>query len=166
MLPYTPEVSHPGSRHNAARREFLFRLSISLKGVDAVLEIVGGIGLLLASPAFILRIGEFLIRDELAEDRRELVVPPFAQIRATIAVRPPARLTYGEAGTYCGNSNFPPFLRRSATLRAGSSHRDQALPGQPEHVERKSQIRGSTGLSELDRFLADRITPGVTLKVS
>lgn len=56
-----------------ARREFLFKLSVSLKGIDAALEIVGGVALLLISPGIILRIVAFLTQGELARDPRDLV---------------------------------------------------------------------------------------------
>jgi uncharacterized membrane protein len=51
-----------------ATREFLFRVSISLKGLHAVLEIVGGVALLLVTPGFIVQIVGLLTQDELAED--------------------------------------------------------------------------------------------------
>ena len=54
-------------------RELLFRISVALKGLHAVLEIVGGIALLVVSPALILRVIEFLTQDEIAEDPRDLV---------------------------------------------------------------------------------------------
>jgi uncharacterized membrane protein len=54
-------------------RELLFRVSVSLKGLHAALEIVGGIALLVVSPAFILRAIEFLTQDEIAEDPRDLI---------------------------------------------------------------------------------------------
>ncbi|MGH9435773.1 MAG: DUF2127 domain-containing protein, partial [Terriglobia bacterium] len=62
--------------NNATRahlRELFFRVTVWLKGLDAILEIVGGIGLLLVSPAVILRVVAFLTQDELAEDPRDLV---------------------------------------------------------------------------------------------
>jgi len=57
----------------AKLREFLFRASVSLKGLDAGLEIVGGAALLTVSPDWILRAISFLTQDELAEDPRDLV---------------------------------------------------------------------------------------------
>jgi uncharacterized membrane protein len=54
-------------------RELLFRISVSLKGLHAALEIVGGISLLVVSPGFILRAIELLTQDEIAEDPRDLI---------------------------------------------------------------------------------------------
>jgi uncharacterized membrane protein len=54
-------------------RELLFRISVALKGLHAVLEIIGGIALLFLSPAFILRAIELLTQDEIAEDPRDLI---------------------------------------------------------------------------------------------
>jgi len=48
-------------------RELFFRVSVSLKGVHAALEIVGGLALLLVSPGFILRIVASLTPDEFDE---------------------------------------------------------------------------------------------------
>lgn len=46
-------------------RELLFRVSIVLKGLNAVFEIVGGIALLFVSPALIARWTELLARGQL-----------------------------------------------------------------------------------------------------
>lgn len=56
----------------AALREFLFRLSVALKGLNALLEIVVGIALWLVNPSFILRWALLLTQDEMAEDPRDL----------------------------------------------------------------------------------------------
>lgn len=54
-------------------RELLFRVSVSLKGVDAGLEIVSGLMLMVIGPTFILRTVALLTQDELAEDPRDVV---------------------------------------------------------------------------------------------
>lgn len=54
-------------------REFLFRASISLKGLNALVEIIGGIVLWMVSPASIVRLVAFLTQDEIAEDPRDLL---------------------------------------------------------------------------------------------
>ncbi len=54
-------------------RERLFHLALYLKGLDAILEIVGGIALLLVSPAWIVRLVAVATQDELIEDPRDLV---------------------------------------------------------------------------------------------
>lgn len=58
---------------NARIREFLFRASVSLKGLDAALEIIGGAALMAVSPDWILRMIALLTQAELAEDPRDLV---------------------------------------------------------------------------------------------
>lgn len=55
-------------------RELLFRVSVMLKGIDALLEIVGGIALWLVTPEYIARAVQFLTQDEIAEDPHDLVV--------------------------------------------------------------------------------------------
>jgi uncharacterized membrane protein len=57
----------------ARLRELLFRLSVLLKGLDAVLEILGAIALWLVSPGFIAAAVHFLTQDEIAEDPHDLV---------------------------------------------------------------------------------------------
>lgn len=57
----------------ARLREFLFRLSVLLKGLDGLLEIVGAVALWLLSPGFIASAVHFLTQDEIAEDPRDLV---------------------------------------------------------------------------------------------
>src|ERR1700732_1797087 len=54
-------------------RELLFCISVALKGLHAVLEIVGGIALLVVTLALIFRVIEFLTQDEISEDPRDLV---------------------------------------------------------------------------------------------
>ncbi|MGC8551192.1 MAG: DUF2127 domain-containing protein [Acidobacteriaceae bacterium] len=57
----------------ARLREILFRLSVLLKGLDAILEILGAIALWLVSPGFIASAVQFLTQDEIAEDPHDLV---------------------------------------------------------------------------------------------
>jgi uncharacterized membrane protein len=60
--------------HDRARlRELLFRLSVLLKGLDAILEIVGALALWLISPGFIASAVHFLTQDEIAEDPHDLI---------------------------------------------------------------------------------------------
>jgi uncharacterized membrane protein len=54
-------------------REILFRWSVSLKGLHALLEVLGGIALLLVTPDLILRAVTLLTQDELTEDPSDLV---------------------------------------------------------------------------------------------
>ena len=63
----------PKECKKAALREFLFRASVLLKGLDALFEIAGGITLWLINPSSIVRLTTFLTQDEIAEDPRDLV---------------------------------------------------------------------------------------------
>ena len=54
-------------------RRRLFRVSVMLKGLDALLEIVGGIVLWLLRPELIVRVIGLLTQDEISEDRRDIV---------------------------------------------------------------------------------------------
>ena len=54
-------------------REVLFLVSMWVKGLDGLLEIIGGFALFAVSPSFILRIVRLLTQDEIAEDPRDLV---------------------------------------------------------------------------------------------
>lgn len=56
-----------------ASREFLFRVSIWLKGLDGALEILAALALLSISRDFIIRMVLFLTQDEIAEDPHDLV---------------------------------------------------------------------------------------------
>jgi len=58
-------------------REVSFRISIALKGLNAALEIVGGVALAAVSPAFILRTVALLTQDALAEDPRDFIANYF-----------------------------------------------------------------------------------------
>jgi uncharacterized membrane protein len=57
----------------ARLRELLFRASVGLKGLDAVLEIAGGVALWIVSPGLIVRVVALLTQDEIREDRNDLV---------------------------------------------------------------------------------------------
>lgn len=61
-----------GSR-KAHLRELLFRASVLLKGLDALLEFAGGIAIWAVSPGLIVRAVGLLTQDEIAEDPRDLV---------------------------------------------------------------------------------------------
>ena len=54
-------------------RETFFLLSMWLKGLDGLLELIGGAALFAMSPTLILHIVRFLTQDEIAEDPRDLV---------------------------------------------------------------------------------------------
>jgi uncharacterized membrane protein len=61
-------------RTQAARlREWLFRITVTVKGLDGVLEFVAGVALLAIKPEFIVRTIAFITQDELAEDPRDFI---------------------------------------------------------------------------------------------
>ncbi|HTU32518.1 MAG TPA: DUF2127 domain-containing protein [Candidatus Acidoferrum sp.] len=57
----------------AELRELLFRISIVLKGLNAILEIAGGIALMFISPRLIARWVDPLTRGEFAEESRDFL---------------------------------------------------------------------------------------------
>lgn len=57
----------------AHARELLFRISVTLKGLHALLEVVGGIALWLVSPGLIVHVVGWLTQDEIREDPHDLV---------------------------------------------------------------------------------------------
>jgi hypothetical protein len=67
-------MNGPGRRQLTER---FFRISVLLKGLNAMLEIVGGVMLFGVSPAFILRTVALLTQDELAEDPRDFIANYF-----------------------------------------------------------------------------------------
>lgn len=54
-------------------REILFLVSVWFKGLDGLLELLGGAALLSVSPGFVLGLVRLLTQDEIAEDPRDLV---------------------------------------------------------------------------------------------
>lgn len=61
-----------GSSHENLR-EMSFRVSVALKGLNAVLEIAGGAALATVSPAFILHVIALLTQAQISQDPRDLV---------------------------------------------------------------------------------------------
>lgn len=66
-------------------REALFLLSVWLKGLDGVLELLGGAALMTVSPAFILYTVRYLTQDELIEDPRDLVANALLRIASRLS---------------------------------------------------------------------------------
>lgn len=54
-------------------REVLFLVSVWFKGIDGLLELIGGMALFAVSPELILRVVSVLTQDEITEDPRDLV---------------------------------------------------------------------------------------------
>lgn len=54
-------------------RELLFRISITLKGLDALLELLGAIALWIVKPGMIAHLVGWLTQDEISEDPHDLV---------------------------------------------------------------------------------------------
>lgn len=66
----------------APLREILFRVGVVLKGLDALVEIAGGIALWTVTPAFIVRVVHLLTQDEISEDPHDLVANFLRRIAA------------------------------------------------------------------------------------
>ena len=67
-------------------REALFLVSVWLKGLDGLLELLGGAALLTVRPAFILRTIRFLTEGEIIEDPRDLVANALLRIASRLSV--------------------------------------------------------------------------------
>ena len=63
-----------------------FRVSLVLKGLDGVLELVGGILLLLVSPAQMGAVVRFLTQHELSEDPHDLIATTLVHLAGTMTV--------------------------------------------------------------------------------
>ncbi|WP_170133050.1 DUF2127 domain-containing protein [Arthrobacter livingstonensis] len=63
-----------------------FRVSLVLKGLDGVLELVGGILLLLVSPAQVGFLVQFLTQHELSEDPHDLIATALVHLAGTMTV--------------------------------------------------------------------------------
>ena len=73
------------SRHEHLRETF-FRISVALKGLNAALEIVGGVALAAVSPAFVLHVIALLTQDALAEDPRDGVANYFLRAASQMSL--------------------------------------------------------------------------------
>lgn len=70
----------------SALRERFFRISVVLKGLDALAEIVSGLALLIIKPEFFLRLISLLTQDELEEDSRDFVASQLANLASHISI--------------------------------------------------------------------------------
>jgi uncharacterized membrane protein len=70
----------------AQLRELLFRTSVFLKGLDALIEIVGGIALWIIKPSQIARVVALLTQDEIVEDPRDLVANYLRHVAGRVSV--------------------------------------------------------------------------------
>jgi uncharacterized membrane protein len=64
----------------------IFRVSLVLKGLDGVLELVGGILLLLVSPSQISALARFLTQHELTEDPHDFVANNLLHLTSNLTV--------------------------------------------------------------------------------
>jgi uncharacterized membrane protein len=64
----------------------IFKISLVLKGLDGVLELIGGILLLLVSPSQISALARFLTQHELAEDPHDFVANNLLHITSNLTV--------------------------------------------------------------------------------
>ena len=63
-----------------------FRVSVILKGLDGVLELIGGALLLLVSPAQLGSVARFLTQHELSEDPHDLIANTLVHYAGTLTV--------------------------------------------------------------------------------
>jgi uncharacterized membrane protein len=68
------------------RLDKVFKISVALKGLDGVLELVGGILLLLVSPAQMAYVVHFLTQHELSEDPQDLLATTLVHWAGTMTV--------------------------------------------------------------------------------
>jgi uncharacterized membrane protein len=66
-------VSQPSGEATSGALDRTFRVSVILKGLDGALEIIGGLLLLLASPATIQSVVRSLTQHELSEDPHDVI---------------------------------------------------------------------------------------------
>jgi len=67
-------------------RERFFRISVALKGLDALAEIVSGLALLIIKPEFFLRLISLLTQDELEEDPRDFIAHQVQNLASHISI--------------------------------------------------------------------------------
>jgi uncharacterized membrane protein len=79
----TARRQHPHSPRD--RLDVAFRVSISLKGIDGVLEIVGGVVLLFVAPATLQRWARTLTAHELAQDPHDFVAQHVLHSASTLS---------------------------------------------------------------------------------
>jgi uncharacterized membrane protein len=66
-------------------REVFFILSVCFKGIDGLLELLGGFALFNISPEFVLRIVQFLTQDEIVEDPHDRVANALLRVAARLS---------------------------------------------------------------------------------
>ncbi|MGH9511118.1 MAG: DUF2127 domain-containing protein [Terriglobales bacterium] len=67
-------------------RELLFRISVLLKGLDALVEIAGGIALWAIKPSLIVRLTAVLTQDEIIEDPNDFVASYLRHAAARLSI--------------------------------------------------------------------------------
>ena len=67
-------------------RKRLFRISVTLKGLHAALEIAGGVALLAIGPGVLLRVMAALTQDQLARDRRDVIADAIYHVVQNLAL--------------------------------------------------------------------------------
>ncbi|MCQ9165214.1 MULTISPECIES: DUF2127 domain-containing protein [unclassified Arthrobacter] len=77
-------MTHASPRSTALDKTF--RASLVLKGLDGVLELVGGILLLLVSPAQLGSVVRFLTQHELSEDPHDLVATTLVHLAGSLTL--------------------------------------------------------------------------------
>lgn len=67
-------------------RELFFLASVGFKGIDGILESLGGIALLVVNPGFILRAVQLLTQDEIAEDPLDRVANTLLHLASHLSI--------------------------------------------------------------------------------
>ena len=78
----------PPERNAGAHKTLdrFFYTSLWLKGLHAVFEIIGGVALLLTSPAFIMRVVAMVTQDEIAQDPNDFIANTLLNAAQQISV--------------------------------------------------------------------------------
>ncbi|QDG89394.1 DUF2127 domain-containing protein [Pseudarthrobacter sp. NIBRBAC000502770] len=79
------ECPMENTRQGTALLDRTFRISLILKGLDGVLELIGGVLLLLVTPAQINGLVRFLTQHELAQDPRDFVANALVHLTANLS---------------------------------------------------------------------------------
>ena len=74
------------TRTNGNLLDKVFKISLVLKGLDGILELVGGVLLLLVSPAQLGSLVQFLTQHELSEDPHDLIASYLVHLAGNLTV--------------------------------------------------------------------------------
>ena len=83
-----PAIETPKEARTERDLLWLFDLALILKAFDGALEVLGGIAVLVVSPAIIVKIAEFVTAGELATDPNDVVATGIRDLARSFAVHP------------------------------------------------------------------------------